>query len=86
MNILSDEKAFLKKYHLDEAEYNRTGLKWEQLNSIYEAYLKEMPQIRALENYFSDCLKSVDNVHSVITRLKDPERLIETLIRKKIRQ
>ncbi len=84
MSILSDEKAFLKKYRLDEADYNRTGLKWDQLNSIYEAYLKEMPQIRALENYFSDCLKSVANVHSVITRLKDPERLIETLIRKKI--
>ena len=46
MNILSDEKTFLKKYHLDEAEYNRTGLKWDQLNSIYEAYLKEMPQIQ----------------------------------------
>ena len=84
MNLLSDEKTFLKKYRLDEADYNRSGLKWDQLNSIYETYLKEMPQIRALENYFSDCLKSVANVHSVITRLKDPERLIETLIRKKI--
>ncbi len=84
MNVLSDEKTFLKKYHLDEAEYNRTGLKWEQLSDIFEAYLKEMPQYRALENYFFDCLKAVDNVHSVITRLKDPERLIEALIRKKI--
>lgn len=84
MNVLSDEETFLKKYHLDETEYNRTGLKWEQLSGIFEAYLKEMPQYRALENYFSDCLKTVDNVHSVITRLKDPERLIEALIRKKI--
>jgi GTP pyrophosphokinase len=84
MNSLSDEKTFLKKYHLNEAEYNRTGLKWEQLSDIFEAYLKEMPQYRALENYFSDCLKPVANVHSVITRLKDPERLIEALIRKKI--
>ncbi len=84
MNFLSDEKTFLKKYHLDEAEFNRTGLKWEQLGNIFEAYLKEMPQNRALENYFSDCLRTVENVHSVITRLKDPERLIEMLIRKKI--
>jgi putative GTP pyrophosphokinase len=84
MDSLSDEKTFLKKYHLNEAEYNRTGLQWEQLSGIFEAYLKEMPQYRALENYFSDCLKTVDNVHSVITRRKDPERLIEALIRKKI--
>jgi putative GTP pyrophosphokinase len=84
VNLLSDEKTFLKKHHLDEAEFNRTGLKWEQLGNIFEAYLKEMPQYRALENYFSDCLRTVENVHSVITRLKDPERLIETLIRKKI--
>jgi len=86
VNFLSDEKTFLKKHHhhFDEAEFNRTGLKWEQLGNIFEAYLKEMPQYRALENYFSDCLRAVENVHSVITRLKDPELLIETLIRKKI--
>ena len=84
MNTLSDEKTFLSKYHLDETEYNRSGLRWDQLSSIYDAYLQEMPQHKALEHYFSDCLKSVANVHSVITRMKDPERLIETLVRKKI--
>ncbi|MGD0152478.1 MAG: RelA/SpoT domain-containing protein [Thermacetogeniaceae bacterium] len=84
MNILNDQQAFLKKYHIDEGEYNRSGLKWDQLGEVYDAYLREMPQFHTLENYFSDCLKSVKNVHSVITRLKDPERLIEALIRKKI--
>lgn len=84
MNLLSDEKTFLKMYHLDEVEYNRTGLKWKELCAIYEAYLKEMPQYRMLESYFSDCLRTVANVHSVITRLKEPERLIEALIRRKM--
>ena len=86
MNVLGDEKTFLAKHRLDELEYSRTGLQWESLSNICEAYLKEMPQYRALENYFTDCLKTVDNVHSVVTRLKDPELLIEELIRKKIEQ
>ena len=84
MNILNDQQAFLQKYHIDEGEYVRSGLKWDQLGEVYDAYLREMPQFHTLENYFSECLKSVDNVHSVIARLKDPERLIEALIRKKI--
>lgn len=84
MSFVIDEKEFLKKYRLDEAAYNQTGLKWELLSAILGSYQKEIPQYHALENYFSDCLRSVDNVHSVITKLKDPERLIEALIRQKI--
>lgn len=85
MHSLSSEKEFFKKYQIDEKEYRLADFKWEQLSDIYNAYLQEMPQCRALENYFLECLKDVDNVHSVITRLKDPEHVIEAIIRNKIK-
>ena len=85
MYLLSNEKVFLSRYGIDEGDYNRTGLKLEELNSIFNAYLEEIPQYRFLENYFFDCLKQVENVHSVKTLIKHPEQVVETIIRSKIK-
>lgn len=85
MYLLSNEKAFLSRYGIDEADYSRTGLKWEELSNIFNTYLEEIPQYRFLGNYFFDCLKQVENVHSVKTLLKHPEQVIEAIIRNKIK-
>jgi ppGpp synthetase/RelA/SpoT-type nucleotidyltranferase len=84
VSLLSDKETFLDKHHIDETQYNLTGLKWEEVAGIFEAYVAEAPLYNALERYFSDCLHSLASVHSVITSLKDPEQLIATLIGKKI--
>ncbi len=85
MYSLSSEKAFLRKYDINEGDYSRTGLEWGLLSAIYSSYLEEIPQYKFLENYFLDYLKNAENVHSVETFLKNPEHLIKDIIKNKIK-
>ena len=90
-----DKKYFLEKYKLNEL-YNKSGLSWNILEDIYEDYV--INQYEKLENFARELIcileearkdcekenlnKGLGKVHTIFGRAKNPEHLIEKIIRK----
>lgn len=79
------KQEFFKKYNIDEQAFNKTGLEWEDLLEIYTDYCKEQAELEPILNMVADVLRKHEKVHSIKQRLKNPEHLIEKIIRKKIK-
>ena len=77
------KKDFLKKYNVSEDSFEKTKLDWDQLKAIYDAYVKILPTLEPYLTFFAECLRRAPKVHSIKARLKDPEHLIEKIIRQK---
>ncbi|MEC0570725.1 hypothetical protein P8848_13280 [Bacillus spizizenii] len=86
MAILIDDKLrFFEKYNIKEEEFNRSGLQWDSLKEIYSHYLKQKTLLENTGKTIADILRTEPAAHTVRMRIKDPEHLIEKLIRKKIK-
>lgn len=77
------QKDFLKKYNINSEEYKKTGLDWKELEKIYYDYKLIIPELESTAEFIFNNLRKLDKVHSVKFRVKDPEHLIEKIIRKK---
>lgn len=79
-----DEKSFLAEYNHDYTSVSKVGLTWADLVSIHDYYqgvVKNKLEVVA-QAVFLD-LKSLGGAHTVKYRIKDPEHLIDKIIRKK---
>lgn len=85
VNTLEDKDKFLAKYNIQEDKFDKTGLKWNDLKEIYDDYLKRIHLLRIAGENIAEILRILPDAHSVRMRIKDPEHLIEKLIRKKIK-
>jgi len=81
-----DKEKFMKKYNIDNCEYEESNLKWNILESIYNDYKEKIEKYRINEGNVFNILNSFDKVHSISTRVKDPEHLIEKIIRKTLKK
>lgn len=79
--ISQDE--FLKKYNIDPKLFAETGLRWPDFEAIYSDYEKKYSDLIATGNLVSEHLRQIKEVHSLKMRIKEPEHLIEKIIRKK---
>lgn len=79
-----NQKDFFVKYNIDEAAFKSTELKWEELETIYNSYLTFKEELEPTAIMLFNKLMKSQKVHSVRYRIKDPEHLIEKIIRKKI--
>lgn len=83
-----NKKSFLDKYQIHDT-FKKSGLEWERLAKIYEAYvkLKASDEFQKTVKKFEECCRSImennPNIHSIRCRPKDPEHLIEKIIRKR---
>ncbi len=77
------QKEFLKKYNISKEDFTETKLEWKMLEKIYNEYLSLKNDYENTAKYLVEQLLSVKKVHSVKYRIKDPEHLIEKIIRKK---
>jgi putative GTP pyrophosphokinase len=75
---------FFKKYQINENVLRETGLVWNELIEIQNDFEKTRDKLSIDANYVADRLRSFDCIHTVKTRIKDPEHLIEKIIRSKI--
>lgn len=85
MNELMEKKAFFEKYNIASSEFEKTGLKWIDLQEIYKDYLKEVPKLEVSAVYLFNSLMKTSHVHSVRYRVKNAEHIIEKIIRKRIK-
>lgn len=79
-----DKKEFFEKYNISSEVFEKTGLDWDELVEIYNDHVAEIPQLESSAIFIFNRLMKVPNIHSVRYRIKDPEHLIEKIIRRRI--
>ena len=78
-----DQEKFFNTYKVQEA-FEDSGLSWDTLERIYEDYTRRLPEMKKIADRLQDEISKVIDfhVHSIHNRCKDPEHLIEKIIRK----
>ena len=76
------KEHFLHKYHILEAELIENKIDWDMLNDIYIDFNKYRNSYETQADYIADTLRAHKKIHSVKSRVKDPEHLIVKVIRK----
>lgn len=87
---LLPQAEFLAKYHIPKDKFVKSGLKWCDLIKIFKNYQTlrdklEHPAQAIVAILFTKDAKE-RGVHSVRYRIKDPNSLIDKIIRKKIKE
>lgn len=77
-----NKDEFFKKYLIEEEYFNNTGLDWDMLEKIYYDYIDIIPRLEIDAQHIVSKLIDANRVHSVRRRVKQPEHLIEKIIRK----
>lgn len=80
MKLIREE--FLKKYPMSEEDIVENNIDWNILNDIYIDFKKYKDSYETQAEFISSTLRAHKKIHSVKSRVKDPERLIEKIIRK----
>lgn len=73
---------FLEKYPQTKEIVLRNNISNNNLKEIYEDYIDYKNSYENQAGFIANILRSQKNVHSVKSRIKDPERLMEKIIRK----
>lgn len=82
MERLLEQQEFFKKYNIKKEEFEKTGLKWSELEEIYNDYNNRLPILERAATTIAEILRNHKAVHTVRARVKDPTHLIEKIIRK----
>jgi ppGpp synthetase/RelA/SpoT-type nucleotidyltranferase len=77
-------QTFLNRFHISEERFAKSGLKWRDLLSIRKSYEQIRPEMEPVAAYVADRLRTVPCIHSVRTRIKDPDHLLAKIIRRKL--
>lgn len=80
MILKKDE--FLKEYNIDEKFLIDENIDWNELEKIYDDYSMYRKSYETQANLIANILREHKKVHSVKTRVKDENHLIEKIIRK----
>ena len=80
MILKKDE--FLKMYNIDEKFLIDENIDWNELEKIYDDYSMYRNSYETQANLIANILREHKKVHSVKTRVKDENHLIEKIIRK----
>lgn len=85
MELLEKEK-FLNEYRITEEEFLEADMQWSELEAIYEDYERKTELLRDIgKEFVNDYLYDIERagIHSYRYRTKDPEHLIDKIIRKR---
>lgn len=78
------QQNFLQKYGISLLDFERTKLIWSELVAIAQDWIANINsykgKIREITNLLYDC----KSIHSIRYRVKDPEHLLDKIVRKKL--
>jgi ppGpp synthetase/RelA/SpoT-type nucleotidyltranferase len=80
MRLVKEE--FLNKYHVNEKYIIENKINWDVLNNIYLDFNNYKNSYETQADFIADTLRTHKKIHSVKSRIKDSERLIEKIVRK----
>lgn len=81
-----DKKEFSTRYNLKAEDFEKANTTWEELNAITTAYESLEDHLKDLgKDFIDDYLYDIERagIHSYRYRIKEPEHLVEKIIRKK---
>ncbi|MGC7946841.1 RelA/SpoT domain-containing protein [Bacillus sp. II_CA] len=84
--MLLERESFYEKYQIDHEQKNIEKIDWIELEKIYEDYNAQCNSLKSIANTIAETLRDHSHVHTVRTRIKDPEHLIEKVIRKTLKK
>jgi ppGpp synthetase/RelA/SpoT-type nucleotidyltranferase len=79
-----NQTDFCAKYRLAPKALETCGLTWNELEAIATDYTNYRSNLEPTATYIADRLRYVKEVHSLKIRTKDPEHLVEKIIRKRL--
>ncbi|MEJ5278237.1 hypothetical protein WH299_03055 [Pseudomonas sp. MYb541] len=77
-----DRASFLSRNRVSDQEWAKVSISWEELLEIHTDYSGRIRQLEDAAEFVVKTIQSFSGVHSVRWRVKDPEHLIEKIIRK----
>lgn len=77
-----DKESFLARNNISVKEFEEAGVDWDNLIEIYDDFISRRQQLEAVAEFVVKELQAFEEVHSVRWRVKDPEHLLEKIIRK----
>ncbi len=80
MKLIKED--FLSNYRILEDELIKNEIDWNTLNDISLDFIKYRHSYETQADYIADTLRTHGKIHSVKSRVKDPEHLIVKVIRK----
>ncbi|WML37984.1 hypothetical protein RCG19_12070 [Neobacillus sp. OS1-2] len=80
------QEQFFEKYSVNKSEFDAAAISWESLLDIHQEYTTYKETLNPTAEYISNMLRTLPESHSVRSRVKDPEHLIDKIIRKIIRE
>ena len=87
-NALLPKEEFLKRFKIPLKVFESTNIKWLELEKIHKDYISNQELLEGIANNIISKFLTNDakeaGVHSVRSRLKKPDSLIEKIIRKTI--
>lgn len=86
MTQLPNQKDFLLKYNLTEEQFQNSGSTWDILVKIHKDYCRKQSTFENVISLVYKTLINFEKIHSIRSRIKDPEHLIEKIIRKRIKE
>jgi len=83
MNIEDMElNEFLSRNNISEEEFTECALDWELIQSIGADHQSKIDDLEDLAESYAKTIQRFTKVHSVRWRIKDPEHLMEKIVRK----
>lgn len=80
---LPTKDDFFLRHHLSDRDLEQHGLTWDTLIAICEHHLKQFAELENTADFIASRIRRHPAVHSVKARVKDPEHLVEKVIRKR---
>ena len=77
-----DLKVFLVRNRIDDKTWEASGCSWSELKLIKVDYEKRQQILEESANLYANVIRKIPLVHSVRSRIKDSDHLIEKIVRK----
>ncbi len=75
---------FFTRYNINPLDFDRSGLKWNDMQMILDDYSSVRPELESVGRYIADNILKCEQIHSMNYRVKSDDHLIEKIIRKVI--
>lgn len=79
---MKNQNDFLKAFGISDEKFKMSKCNWANLTSIEADYVSRNSDLIPVSKSVLDVLQSCDKVHSIKSRVKDSEHLIEKIVRK----
>jgi ppGpp synthetase/RelA/SpoT-type nucleotidyltranferase len=76
-----NQRDFLKKFNIKQSDWQKSGLKWADMKTIYQDYSLFRNWLQPVELFIANSIKLGPSVHAVKSRVKDSDHLVEKIIR-----